>query len=299
MADKRDIVVGVIIIGSIVVFGLLVVFAIIGSLGEGDIEFTGLGDKIGIVEVQGAIYNSRDIVRQLNKYEKSDNIPAVVLDINSPGGAVVPSLEIYEEILKVREKGLIVVANFGSVAASGGYLIACACDTIVSSPGTITGSIGTILSYPVADELLDKIGLRYEIIKSGEYKDVGNFARETTERERRMLQNLIDDSHEKFIELIADGRGMDVETVRDAAHGQIFSGERAKILGLVDVLGDYYDAVEIAADMAGIEEDPTTVKERKHTRSFWDTIAETSAAIQAILENQQARTGPQLEYILR
>jgi protease-4 len=298
MAGKRDIIIGMLIVGSIIIFGIMMLLIVIGSFTGEEIELTGLGDRIGVIEVYGELINVRDIVRQLKKYEKSGNVPAVVLHINSPGGGVVPALELYEEIHKVREKGLVVVADFGSVAASGAYLISCACDTIVSSPGTITGSIGTILSYPVAEELMDKIGLRYEVIKSGEYKDVGNFARKVNRRERQMLQRMIDDSYMHFVNIVAENRNLPVDDVLEISKGQVYSGSRALELGLVDVLGDYYDAVDTAAKMVGMEGEPKTVKEIQRRRSIWDVILGGLALVKGLSDPIET-VHPQLEYILQ
>ncbi len=298
MAAKKDITITVVIVGSAIAFFLLIVFMFYGALtGEGfDLSATG-GDKIGVIEIYGTITDSREIVRQLKKYSESDNVPAVILDINSPGGAVVPALEIYEEIQKVREDGLIVVASLGSVAASGAYLIACGCDTIIANSGSMTGSIGTILSYPVANELMDKVGLKYETIKSGKYKDVGNFARPVTKDDREMLQNLISDAYRQFAEIVSESRDIPILEVHKIAQGQVYSGAQSLDLGLVDKLGDYYDAVDTAAKMAGIEGKPKTIKEvKKRNLSIWDILFNNLAQVRQHLNLE--KTSPKLEYIM-
>ncbi|MCP4634652.1 MAG: signal peptide peptidase SppA [candidate division Zixibacteria bacterium] len=297
MAKKRDIIIAFVIVGSVVVFGLLMIVAIFGAFSNDDVDFAGFGDKIGVIDVHGSIFESRSVIRQLQRYLDSDNIPAVLLHIDSPGGGVVPSMEIYEEILKAREDGLVVVADFASVGASGAYLIACACDTIVANQGTITGSIGTVLSYPVADELMDKIGIKYEVIKSGKYKDVGNFARPVYRYEREMLQNLIDDSYRQFTEIVSENRGLPIEDVLEISQGQVYTGSQALDLGLVDVLGTYYDALDITAEMVGMEENPKTVKERKRKPSFLDVITEGLTTIKGLTESESSSI--KLEYIYR
>ncbi|MBD3235044.1 MAG: signal peptide peptidase SppA [candidate division Zixibacteria bacterium] len=301
MAAKKDIILAVIIITSVAVFGFMFLFVVLGSFIGEDLDISaGLGERIAVIELRDAIYDSRDIVRQLKKYGENGDIPAILLHIDSPGGAVVPSMEIYEEILKLREEtGIVVVASFASVAASGAYLIACGCDTIVSHPGSITGSIGTVLSYPVASGLLDKVGVQYEVIKSGEYKDVGNWARSVTPKERKMLQNLIDDSYRQFADIVSENRGIPLMELIRISQGQIYTGAQAKELGLVDVLGNYYDAVDLTAEMAGIEGEPKTVREIKRRRpSFWDIFTDGLALLRDVTEEHK-RTGPQLEYIMK
>ncbi len=301
MAAKKDIILAVIIAASIAVFGFLFLFVIFSSFIGEELDISaGLGERIAVIELRDAIYDSRDIVRQLKKYGKDGNVPAILLRIDSPGGAVVPSMEIYEEILKLREEtGVVVVASFASVAASGAYLIACGCDTIVSHPGSITGSIGTVLSYPVASGLLDKVGVRYEVIKSGEYKDVGNWARNVTPKEREMLQNLIDDSYRQFADIVSENRGIPLMELIRISQGQIYTGAQAKELGLVDVLGNYYDAIDLTAEMAGIEGEPKTVREIKRKRpSFLDIFTDGLALLKDVTEEHE-RTVPQLEYIMR
>jgi protease-4 len=299
MAAKGDIILAVLVTGSVAIFGVLMLMALFSSFSDNDFDLSaGIGKKIGIIDVHGTITSSQDIVRQLKKYADTKKIPAVVLHIDSPGGAVVPSLEIYDEILKVKEKGLVVIASFGSVAASGGYLIACACDTIVASTGSITGSIGTALSYPVANKLLDKIGLDFEVIKSGKYKDVGSFSRPATPEDRQMLQSLIDDSYRQFAEIVSESRGIPILEVINLGQGQIYTGAQAKELGLVDELGNYYDAIDIAAEMVGIEGEPKTIKESARRKgTIWDMIFEGLTYLKDIGTDENH--GPRLEYIMR
>jgi len=274
MAKKRDIIIGVVIgvsfLFTILFFGLIFLAVIFP---DEDVSFAGFGEKVAVIDVSGTIYDSQSIVRQLKKYGASGNIDAIVLHVNSPGGAAAPSQEIYDEILRVRdEDGKIVVVSMSSVAASGGYLISCAADKIVANPGTMTGSIGVILSFPTAGKLLDKIGIKYETVKSGELKDVGTLDRRMTDKEREMLSAMIMDTYEQFVDIVCEGRGLDRDEVYRIANGSIFSGRQAYDLHLVDTLGGFEDAIRIAADMAGIPGEPGIVKEHEPKPTIWDLM---------------------------
>jgi protease IV len=233
------------------------------------------GDRIALVALEGTITDARDIVAQLHRYRDQPNVKAVVLRIDSPGGAVAPSQEIYTEVLKLRrETGKLVVASLGSVAASGGYYVAAATDRIVANPGTITGSIGVIMQIPNLGGLLEKVGIRATIIKAGQYKDLASITRELTEPERQILQGVMDDVHSQFIEAVATGRRMDRAKVEPLADGRIFSGRQALALGLVDELGDLADAVDRAAQLVGISGRPRIVQDRRSRFSLWDLARE-------------------------
>ena len=233
------------------------------------------GDRIAVVAVEGTITDARDIIAQLHRYRDQPNVKALVLRIDSPGGAVAPSQEIYTEVLKLRrETGKLVVASLGSVAASGGYYVAAATDRIVANPGTITGSIGVIMQIPNFGGLLEKVGIRATIIKAGQYKDLASITRDLTEPERQILQGVMDDVHSQFIEAVATGRRMDRAKVEPLADGRIFSGRQALGLGLVDELGDLADAVDRAAHLVGISGRPRVVQERRSRFSLWDLARE-------------------------
>ncbi|OGS43872.1 MAG: hypothetical protein A2539_06340 [Elusimicrobia bacterium RIFOXYD2_FULL_34_15] len=198
---------------------------------------------------------SRDsdrIVKRLKKLEDNKTVKAVVLRINSPGGTVGAVQEIYSGILKLRKKGKIVVASFGDVAASGGYYVACGCDKIVSNPGTLTGSIGVILETGNFTELMRKVGVRIEAIKSGKHKDIGSFAREMTVEEKKILQDLINDAYEQFLAAVMTGRKFDDVKARGLADGRIFTGMQAKEAGLVDEIGGLDEAIEITKKIANL-----------------------------------------------
>lgn len=244
-------------------FLLLLIFGLAFFLGKWD-EFG--GPKVALLEVDGLITNSEQVIEHIRHHMENETVRAFVIRINSPGGGVAPSQEIYEEIKKVRQMHeKPVVASLSTVGASGGYYIAAAADKIVANPGSITGSIGVIIQIPNISDLLNKVGIRSVIIKSGRYKDLASATRELTPAERKLLQQLIDDIHDQFIEAVAEGRGLSREQVETVADGRIFSGRQALELGLVDQLGNLQDAIDTAAKMGGIEGKPQIVqiKERK------------------------------------
>ena len=239
-------------------------------------------DKVAVIDVIGVITSSHDIsqgtassshiIEQLQKYGENDSVKAVVLRIDSPGGTVVASQEIHGAVNRLRrETGKTVVVSMADVAASGGYYIACAADRIFANPGTITGSIGVIMQFPNFEGLFGKVGIRTITIKSGEFKDTGNALREMTERETRLLQDLIDDVFSQFVDAVEKGREMEGEEVRALADGRIFTGRQAKEFGLVDELGDFEEAVNRAAELSGIEGKPVILQEKKKRR-FWDLL---------------------------
>lgn len=234
-------------IAATVTLGLSGLFLLGGA--RTDLDF---GEKVGVVEISGVIVDAQDAIDQIKQLREEDAIKAIVVRINSPGGAVAPSQEIYREIRKTVPLKKV-VASMGAVAASGGYYIAAAADEIIASPGTITGSIGVIMAYTNYRALLEKIGLVPVVIKSGTYKDTGSPVREMTAPERELLEGLTKKIHHQFVKDVADGRQMDPEKVALLADGRIYTGEESKALGLVDRLGNIEDAIEWAGRMGGIE----------------------------------------------
>ena len=263
----------VLLAGSVLV---LILVALLGSIAwfshlRGSEAGLMFGDKVGVLEVKGVIANVQPTIEELAKYRRDGSIKAVVVRIESPGGGVSPSQELYEEIRRtVQDKPVVV--SMGSVAASGGYYIACAAQKIYANPGTITGSIGVILQFTNFEELLKKIGFRMEVVKSGPYKDVGNPGREMTPEEKAYLQKMVDNVHQQFVRDVARGRHMKVEKVREVADGRVFTGEQAMELGLVDELGDLKDAINAAAKMAAIEGEPRVVYPEKEKKSLFDYV---------------------------
>jgi len=221
------------------------------------------GPKVALVEIEGVIVDSREITDEVERHLQNPTVRAFLIRINSPGGGVAASQEIYEELLKVRRHGKPVVASMGSLAASGGYYVASAADRILANPGTITGSIGVIMQIPNVGELLQKIGIRAVVIKSGAYKDLASATRDLTPDERRILQSVLDDVHDQFIQAVAEGRKMERGRVEQLADGRIFSGRQAQELGLVDELGSLQDALTRAGALAGIPGPPTVIRIEK------------------------------------
>ena len=264
---KHPVLFGLLILAGIFLGFFLLIYTL-SSLGGGGVDLPGR-EKIGVVEIKGVIMESKPIVDQLIKFKKSRSVRGIVLRIDSPGGGVAPAQEIYEEVGKIkREKK--VVASIESVGASGGYYIACAADRIVANPGTITGSIGVITEFVNVEQLLQKIGLKSFVIKSGKHKDIMSPTREPTEEDKKILQEVIDNIHNQFIDAVADGRKLDREKVVEIADGRIFSGQQARDLGLVDSLGNFQDAVALAAQLAGIEGEPSIVYAEKKKPSLLD-----------------------------
>ncbi len=224
------------------------------------------GDKIALIRLEGVIADSRKIVKELRAYRKDPDIKAILLRIDSPGGAVAPSQEIYDELIEIQNEGSKkVISSMGTVAASGGYYIASATDFIMANPGTLTGSIGVIMELTNFEGLLSKIGVEGVTIKSGKNKDVGSPFRKMKKEERALLQNVLDDVHAQFIEAVAQGRSLDIETVRTLADGRIFTGRQAKEVGLVDELGSLQSAIRRLGEMAGIEGEPKIVETQERT----------------------------------
>jgi protease-4 len=270
---RRTVVVLVVVAACLIVLCFISAAVVWNLSSEGQSNFVGFGSKVAVIDLSGEIVDSQDFIRQLKKWNDNSSIKAIVIHINSPGGDVAASQEMYREIRKAREKsGKPIIASLASVAASGGYYVACAADTIVANPGTLTGSIGVILSFPTAKKLLDKIGVSWETIKSGELKDVGNFARPMSPEDARMLQAVIDDTYQQFIEAVAEGRNRPKEQIYPLADGSVFTGRQAYNLGLVDTLGSFEDAVSIAGQMAGLGSNPDIIKEKKRSPGFLDVV---------------------------
>ena len=223
-----------------------------------------VGEKIAVVKIEGVILDSKDIIEELREHRENKSVKAIMLRIDSPGGAVAPSQEIYTEVLKIRDEGKKkIVTSMGSVAASGGYYIASASDRIVANPGSVTGSIGVILELANVSGLMKKVGVESVVIKSGKFKDVGSLFRTMTAEERELLQGVIDDTYDQFVDAVAAGRGINKEDLLPIADGRVFTGRQAKKLGLVDDLGSMQDAIKITADIAGIKGEPDIIQKKK------------------------------------
>lgn len=229
-------------------------------------------NSIGVIDLQGVMLTSDQVLADLASFRNNRQIKAVVIRIDSPGGTVGAAQEVYQDI-KRTAKVKPVVASMASVAASGGYYAALGATRIFANPGTMTGSIGVILKFANIEKILDTIGYRAEVIKSGANKDIGSFSREMTDEERQLLQGMIDNVHEQFIEAVATSRKLSLEAVRPLADGRIFTGGQAHELGLVDQLGNLTDAVEQAMALAGLAgEEPTLVYPEGKIFSFMDML---------------------------
>lgn len=298
-----------------IIVGVAVVVVIVAVIISNMIIYKGgsflpLTDKyIGIVKIEGSIYDSRDIINQIKKYRRNDAVKGIVVRINSPGGGVSPTQEIVYELEKTRkERNIPIYCSMGSIAASGGYYIATACDEIYANPGTITGSIGVIISLADVSELIAKIGFKMNVIKSGEFKDTGSIFREMSDDERKLLEGLVDDIYNQFVEAVVEGRsdilkkklGVNKEDkVREYilkyADGRVFSGRQAEEYGFIDELGTLSECIDACAKEAGIEGKPKVIFPKK-PRGLLDILLgeNTLSPIKDRLEQT-----PSVEYMFR
>jgi len=224
------------------------------------------GEKLGVIELKGAITSSDRIVGQFKKYRENRSIKAIVFRVDSPGGAIVPSQEIYEEVRKTREAGKPVVVSMGSVAASGGYYVSCGASKIVANRGTLTGSIGVISQFVQFEDLMKKIGIASVTVKSGKFKDSGSPFRKFSEEDKKYWEQLIQDTYNQFVTVVEQERKLPREKILSIADGRVYSGEQALQLRLVDTVGTYQDAIRIASHLAGIRGEPVLVKEKERRR---------------------------------
>jgi protease-4 len=256
------------------------------------------GEKVGVIPIEGIIGDSKEIVAEINEFADNSSIRAVVLRIETPGGGVAPSQEIYQAVRELRKKKKVVV-SMGSVAASGGYLIAVAADRIVANPGTITGSISAVMHYANVEELLKKVGVRSSVIKSGKFKDIGSPVRTMTMEERSLIQGIVDDIYDQFIRTVSENRRIPLTKIIALSDGRIFTGRQAKELGLVDELGGLQDAVLLAGRLSGVKGKPEIVYGMKKKTTFWRYMIEnmTSAVSEEIRRNAVESRGAQ--YLLQ
>ncbi|MBW1852866.1 MAG: signal peptide peptidase SppA [Deltaproteobacteria bacterium] len=291
MADKkRPILTALVILGVIALFlgtSMVIIIRIIDPTSS-----LSFADRIGVILIDGAILDSRATTSQLVTFRKDKKIKAIILRINSPGGGVGPTQEIHREIQKTAETKKV-IASLGGVAASGGYYIASAANKIVANPGTIIGSIGVLMEFVHLEDLLEKIGIKFEVLKSGEFKDIGSPHRELTKRDREILNSLISDIQSQFVAAVANGRELALDKVSQIADGRVFSGVKAKELDLIDVLGNFQDAVDVAKDMAAIEGEAILVYPKKSKAQLWELFLEgTTRSVTKVLHSIK----PQLEY---
>ncbi len=229
------------------------------------------GDRVGVVLLEGTINESRRTIQSLKQFGNAERIKGVVVRIDSPGGGVVPTQEIHEEIRKLKKKKPV-IASLGGMATSGGYYIASACHQIVANPGTLTGSIGVIIQLTNVEGLMQKLGLEGYNVKSGPLKDMGSPFRPLSPEGRAILQSVVDSVHGQFVRAVASGRSMEESKVRELADGRIYSGEQAMEIGLVDSLGNMDDAIDLVAKRAGIEGVPQVIYSRARDKKWWERL---------------------------
>jgi protease-4 len=271
MSKKTALIAAAVLFFVVILFALSVKIAAT-ILGEGNTVLTSK-EGVGLVEVKGMILDSRETIRQLRYFLKQDSVRVVVLRVDSPGGIVAPSQEIYSEVKKFAARKKIIV-SMGSLAASGGYYISAPATMIYANPGSITASIGVILKLSNIESLMDKIGIKSYTLKTGKYKDSGSPVRQFSAEDRAMLQSVIDNTHQQFVRAVAEGRKLPLEDVRKIADGRILSGEQAKEHRLVDRLGTLQDAIEEAGKLAGIKGDPELLLPPKKKINYLDLLVE-------------------------
>lgn len=275
--------IALIIVGLFVVVFIIGLFLFISILfGEREDMLPTTGKRLAIVELNEPIISSESVVRQFKRYRENRSIRGIVFRIDSPGGGVAASQEIFEEVKKTKEAGKPVVVSIGAVAASGGYYVACPATRIVANPGSVTGSIGVIMQFLTVEGLMNKVGVSSSTYKSGPLKDAGSPFRRPTKQESEYFQALIGDVYEQFVNAVAENRNLPRRTVLRYADGRVFSGKQALQFGFVDTLGTYEDAIGIAAELAGIEGKPELYKERKRRswaeEFFWSSFAGMTSA---------------------
>lgn len=272
--------------------------------GEGD-------DKVAVIDVQGELVelagdrgvtgrpaSAGSLISQLRQAEEDDAVVAVILRLNTPGGSVVASDEVYGQVRDLRRAGKPVVASMGEVAASGGYYISSAADRIVANPSTITGSIGVIMVLVNLEGSTGKLGVEPIVIKAGRLKDIGSPFRDVTQEELAIFQSLIDEAYGRFVSVVAEGRHLSEAAVRTLADGRPYSGAQAKRLDLVDALGDFDDAVDVAERLAGVD-DPTVVRYTRRL-SLADLVFSRWPGFSSPVEEVERSlgvTGPSLQYL--
>jgi len=256
-------------------------------------------DRVAMVKIEGLLVSSEHVVEELNDYADDSSVKAIVIRIDSPGGGVVVSQEIYNAVKNAKKEGKKIIVSMGSVAASGGYYVAAAADKIVANPGTLTGSIGVKMEFANVEKLLEKIGVKGMVVKAGEFKDIGSPYRDMTAQEKKLLQDVIDDVHNQFIKAVAEGRNLPEADVRAIADGRIFTGQQALALKLVDQMGDLADSIRLAGSLAGIKGKPKVVEKRKKI-PFLEYLKEESATwVADVIQNGIGKSSVNLQYLYR
>ncbi len=252
---------------------VITLLAFVVTFGDDEAADFGFSNRVQVVDLEGEIVDSRDVIQQLKRYEDSNSVHAILLNIDSPGGGVAVSQELFNEIKRLREKkAKTIVAYMSSTGASGAYYVACAANKIIANPGTIVGSIGVIAEWTNYGELLEWAKLKEIVFKSGEFKDTGSSSRPLTDREKTYFQSIIDDMYVQFVDAVATGRHLDIQDVRSLADGRVFTGRDAKEKKLIDEIGNFQDAVDLTAKLAGISGKPRLIHVGRQRVTLLDVL---------------------------
>lgn len=273
-----------------------IVLAVIAVNRGGDL---GVGGRVAVIEIDGILMDDRDLLEQLRWLRDDPTVRGFVVAINSPGGVVAPSQSIYQTLREIRDDdGLPVIASIGSVGASGGYYVALGADSIYVLPGSITGSIGVIMEFPNASELMERIGLRMETVQSSEHKDIGSPFRGMTDEDRALLASLVDDVYNQFVDVVATERRMPRETVLGMADGRLFSGRQAVQNGLADAEGNIEDAISAAGRMADLGDDPRVIRPPEPRIGLLDLLLQGRGNVLGrVFGSREAGAGPALKFV--
>lgn len=289
-----------VIVSLMVVAGLALAVIVAAAGGGGSTPLWGA--RIALLEINGVIDDDFDYLEQIRGLRRDASVKGFLVVINSPGGVVGPSQSIYRELKRIRdEDGIPVIATIGGVGASGGYYVALGADSIYVLPGSLTGSIGVVMEIPQVQELMDRIGIEMEVVKSAEYKDVGSPFRPFRPDDREVLQGLVQDVYSQFITAVAEERGLPLDEVRRLADGRVYSGQQALSAGLVDRIGNLNDALAAAGRMAGLGDEPRTIRPpEKHRSSLLDLVLgrATAASLTRLIRPLEQAGGPRLQYIV-
>ncbi|HEX7049613.1 MAG TPA: signal peptide peptidase SppA [Longimicrobiales bacterium] len=297
--SRRSIYVAVAIgVLSVMILTGLVLAVVLGIRGGGGL---GVGGRIAVLKIEGLIADDEDYLEQIRRFREDPSVKGLLVVINSPGGVVGPSQSVYRELRRLREEdGRPVVASIGGVGASGGYYVALAADSIFALPGSITGSIGVIMEFPEVSDLMAKVGVEMQVVKSAEHKDIGSPFRPLTPEDRELLHSLVEDVYSQFVDVVARERGLEPATVRRLADGRILSGRQALQQGLIDRLGNYRDALAAAGRMAGLGENPRVVRPPENDFTLLDLLLGrgTTSSLAHLVRPLRPAGGPRLKFVV-
>ncbi len=273
--SRKTVIVLVVVAAALlaVMLGLFLAFLIAGT-GSDAANLKTWNKGLGYIEIEGTIVDATETVRQLKALEHHSQVKGILIRVDSPGGVVTPSHEIYEEIRRVRDGGIPIIVSMGTLAASGGYYVSAPASKIVANPQTLTGSIGVIMEFPVLKGVMDKIGVEVEVVKSRVHKDIGSPFRDMTDQDRELLQGVVTDAYDQFVSIVSTERDIPEDSVRAFADGRIMTGRQALAFGLVDTLGTFEDAKRIAASLCGIDGEPRLIPPSRRLNSWLRDLLE-------------------------